>query len=391
MRIGLDGIPLTEPKAGIGHYTAELASELARGWPSDEFELIVPDCCEPVFDATPERNLRLVGAPSAGVRLRWWSMGLDLYARERKLTLFHGTNYHIPVWDACPTVVTVHDLSSLLHADTHRAELVRRARARLPVMTRCATLVITDAESVRREVCEHLGVSAERVVAVPLAPRRSFRPVAPNESDEVRRRLGVEDDFLLFVGTVEPRKNLATLVRACGELARATDGEPPQLVIAGGRGWLSDDLAALVEREGLTRRTLFTGYVSDEDLRALYSACTLAVYPSIYEGFGLPPLEAMSCGAAVVTSRIPVLEETCGGGAARLFDPRDHTDLARVINELLTDPQARAAVSRVGLARAARYTWERTARLTREVYEEAIRRWHAPRPAPTQTTSNDER
>jgi glycosyltransferase involved in cell wall biosynthesis len=407
MRIGLDGIPLTEPKAGIGHYTAELAAELARGWPSDEIELIVPGHLPAVADdafacaasdeaddadddATARCNLRVVRAPTSRLRLRWWSMGLALCARERGLAVFHGTNYHIPVWDTCPTVVTVHDLSSLLHSDTHRAELVRRARLRLPVMTRCATLVVTDSESVRREVCEHLGADPARVVSIPLAPRRLFRPATVDESADARRRLGVEDDFLLFVGTVEPRKNLSTLVRACGELARATEGRPPQLVIAGGRGWLSDDLSTLVAREGLASRTLFTGYVADEDLRALYSSCALAIYPSLYEGFGLPPLEAISCGAPVVASRIPVLEETCGRGAARLFDPHDHRDLARAISELLADPQARSELARAGRARAALYTWERTARLTREVYDEAIRRWQSSRTEMTGQTAGDD-
>jgi glycosyltransferase involved in cell wall biosynthesis len=252
---------------------------------------------------------------------------------------------------------------------------VRRARLRLPAMVRAATYIITDSESVKREVCEHLKADPARVVSIPLAPRRAFRPVPAHESVEVRRRLGVEDDFLLFVGTVEPRKNLSTLVRAYAELMRANDSAP-QLVIAGGRGWLNDELLNLIEREALSARTLFTGYVSDEDLRSLYSSCTISIYPSVYEGFGLPPLEAMSCGAAVVASRIPVLEETCGAGAARLVDPLDHVSLARVLADLLADTDARAGLSRAGRARAAEYTWERTARLTREVYEEAINAWN---------------
>jgi glycosyltransferase involved in cell wall biosynthesis len=374
MRIGLDAVPLTEPKAGIGHYTFELARELARLEPARSFELVAPDRFEIEIDesAFPE-NLRLVRARSRGLRLRWWSLGLPLYARENRLALFHGTNYHIPVWDQCPTVLTIHDLSSLLHAVTHREELVRRARARLPAMARSATLIITDSESVKREVCEHLRVAPERVTAVPLAPRREFRPVADAESRGVRRRLGVEDEFLLFVGTVEPRKNLVTLVRAFVELVRETSHRP-QLVIAGQKGWLNEELFALVEREGLGSRVRFTGYVSDEDLRALYSSCSLSIYPSLYEGFGLPPLEAMSCGAPVVASRIAVIEETCGA-AARLFEPTDVGALTSALAELLSDENARARFTELGLARAAEFTWERTARLTLEVYEEAMRAW----------------
>jgi glycosyltransferase involved in cell wall biosynthesis len=245
-------------------------------------------------------------------------------------------------------------------------------------MTRAATRIITDSESVRREVCEHLKVAPERVTAVPLAPRRAFRPVNEREASEVRRRLRVSDDFLLFVGTVEPRKNLLTLARAYVELLRET-AHAPQLVIAGQKGWLNEELFTLVEREGLGARMIFTGYVADEDLRALYSSCRLSVYPSLYEGFGLPPLEAMSCGAAVVASRIPALEETLGAEAARLVEPTDATAFARAINELLADTSARAQLAERGRARAAEFTWERTARLTREVYEEAARVWQTER------------
>jgi glycosyltransferase involved in cell wall biosynthesis len=378
MRIALDAIPLTEPKAGIGHYTFELARELARLSPADDFELVAPDRFEidegETPAAGPRANLRSVRARSTGVRLRWWSMGLPLYVRENRLSLFHGTNYNVPVWAGCPTVVTVHDLSPLLHPATHREELVRRARARLPVMTRVSTRVIADSESVRREVCEHLGVEPEKVTAVPLAPRRAFRRVGRDAAGEALRRLGVEDDFILFVGTVEPRKNLLTLVRAYVELVRETELRP-QLVIAGQKGWLNDELFRLIEREGLGSRLVLTGYVSDEDLRALYSTCGVSVYPSLYEGFGLPPLEAMSCGAPVVASRIPPLEETLGGGAARLVAPTDARELARALAELLRDAGARLSLAEAGLARAARYTWERTAQLTRAVYDEALREW----------------
>jgi glycosyltransferase involved in cell wall biosynthesis len=384
MRIALDAIPLTEPKAGIGHYTFELARELARLSPADDFELVAPDRFEIDEGALPvaasRANLRLVRARSTGLRLRWWSMGLPLYARETRLSLFHGTNYNVPVWPQCPTVVTVHDLSPLLHPATHREELVKRARARLPTMARVATRVIADSESVRREVCEHLGVAPEKVIAVPLAPRRDFRRVGAGQTVETLRRFGVEGDFILFVGTVEPRKNLLTLVRAYVELVRETDFRP-QLVIAGQKGWLNDELFRLIDQEGLGPRLVLTGYVSDEDLRALYSACSVSVYPSLYEGFGLPPLEAMSCGAPVVASRIPVLEETLSG-AARLVAPTDAKERARARPDVRAAGGARASLAEAGLARAARYTWERTAVLTREVYEDAMNEWgHARRAA----------
>ncbi|HEX8072003.1 MAG TPA: glycosyltransferase family 1 protein [Pyrinomonadaceae bacterium] len=368
MRIGIDGIPLATPKTGIGHYTFELAQGLARLAPSAEFELVAPVALDLGAGLPP--NLRAVYQPVNAISRRWWTVGLPLYARRERLALYHGTNYNVPLWQRCPTVVTVHDLSLLLHSDTHREDLVRRARRRLPTMTRIAARVVTDSEAVKREIHEHLGVPAEKIVAVPLAPRRVFRPVAAAEARAACRRLGVEDEFILFVGTVEPRKNLLTLVRAFAELTRATDLRP-QLVIAGQKGWLTEELDAYVERSALKERILFTGYVADEDLRALYTACRVAVYPSLYEGFGLPPLEAMACGAPVVTSRIPVIEET-SAGVARLVAPTDVEELTAALVELLTDEGARAQMSEAGLRRAAEYTWERTAAATLAVYREVL-------------------
>src|SRR5947209_8937990 len=349
LRIGIDGIPLATPKTGIGHYTFELARELARLAPKDDFELIAPVPVE--LGADVPQNLRTVHVPVNALRRRWWTIGLPLYVRQNRLTLFHGTNYNVPLWQRCPTVVTIHDLSLLLHADTHRADLVHRARRRLPAMTRVATHIITDSESVQREICAHLGVAAEKITAVALAPRRAFHPVAEMEARATRRRLGVEDEFILFVGTVEPRKNLLTLVRAFDELLRQTNLRP-QLVIAGQKGWLNDELFALIEQTALAERILFTGYIPDEDLRALYSSCVVSVYPSLYEGFGLPPLEAMACGAPVIASRIPPIVETVGT-AARLCEPTNVRELTAEIVALLSNPGARAELSTAGRKRAA--------------------------------------
>ncbi len=373
MLIGIDGIPLATPKTGIGHYTFELARSLARLAPTDEFELIAPVPFELGADnggVDLPRNLNAVYTPVNELRRRWWTIGLPLYLRQNPLTLFHGANYNVPVWQHCPTVVTIHDLSLLLHADTHEAHLVRRARIRLPTMTRVATRIITDSESVKSEVCAHLGVEPEKITAVPLAPRCAFRPVAVARARAVRHKLGVEDDFILFVGTVEPRKNLLTLVRAFDELLRTTKLRP-QLVIAGQKGWLSDELFAHVEQSAITKRILFTGYVSDADLCALYSSCRVSVYPSLYEGFGLPPLEAMACGAPVITSRIPVIMETVGE-AARLIAPTDVRELTAALVQMLTDADVRRHYSAAGLQRAAEFTWERTGRMTLEVYREVL-------------------
>jgi glycosyltransferase involved in cell wall biosynthesis len=376
MLIGLDAIPLTLPRAGVGHYTFELARALALAAPADEFELAYPSTYTPVNLEASESlppNLREARVRVGALGRRWWSAGLPRYAGRRGLRLFHGTNYDVPLWGGAARVVTVHDLSQFVHPETHERRSVSRARRRLPLMVRAAEAVVTPTEAVRREVCEHLGVPPSKVYAVHEAARACFKPQARAEAEAALRGLGVGGDFLLAVGTIEPRKNLAALVRAFEVVLRERPSATLRLVVAGGRGWLTGPLFEALERSPARERVVLTGYVSDGHLRALYSACRAFVYPSVYEGFGLPPLEAMGCGAPVVAGRTPAVEEVTAG-AARLFDPRDASALARTLLELLDHEPARRALAEAGLARAAHFSWERTARATLDVYAEALKR-----------------
>jgi glycosyltransferase involved in cell wall biosynthesis len=380
MRVGLDGLPLTSLKTGVGHYTFELARALASETTSSSFEILYPSTYAPISliesgeEARLPDNLKLERVRVSSLGRHWWSAGLPRYVRRHKVELFHGTNYDVPLWRQCATVLTIHDLSHFLHPETHERRSVRRARRRLPVMARTADAVITPTESVRREVCEQLQTGSEKVFAIPEAARACFRPLAFPETEEVRQTLGIGADFLLAVGTLEPRKNLWLLVSAFEEVTRARSEGNTQLVIAGGRGWLSAPLFAAIEKSPARDRILLTDYLHDEDLRALYASCRAFIYPSIYEGFGLPPLEAMACGAPVIASRIPALAETAGG-AALLFDPRNADELAQKILELLTDENARRKLSTAGQQRAAEFSWANTARLTWNVYEDALRRF----------------
>ena len=363
-------MPLAQPRTGIGTYTFELARALAAAAPEDEFELISPLPFEKTIpaDGNPA-NLNLIYSRPNLFQRRWWAIGLPSYIRSHPLDLFHGTNYEVPLRTQCPTVVTIHDLSFLLHSSTLEARAVRRARLLLPLMVRKATLVITPSEQVKDQVCEHLKLQPEKVFAIPLAPRSTFTPMQMAETVETRRRFGIEDQFLLFVGTIEPRKNVLLLVQALEEVMRTTDLRP-QLVLAGKVGWKSGELLSHLERSPVKERIKLVGFVPDEELRALYSSCRAFLYPSIYEGFGLPPLEAMACGAPVIASRVPSIKES----VARIVSPTDSNDLARNLIELLRDEQARQLLSIAGIQHAKEFSWQRTAALTREVYAEANNR-----------------
>lgn len=370
MRIGLDGLPLTQLKTGVGTYTFELARALAAHAPDDDFQVVSPKPFDLSADGVPRPpNLSLVYSKPNLLERRWWSLGMPSYIRRNSIALFHGTNFEVPLRGNCPTIVTIHDLSLLLHSNTHEPRAVLRGRVRLPRMVRRATLVITDSEAVRQEVCEHLRVAPEKVFAIPLAPRAEFAPMPAAVTAEVRKRLGIEDEFVLFAGTMEPRKNLLTLIRAFEEVLRSSELRP-QLVIVGKVGWKQTDVLKTLERAAFSDRIKLTGYVSDADLRALYSSCRAFVYPSIYEGFGLPPLEAMACGAPVIATAVPSVITS----GARVISATDVNGLARNIVELLSDARARESVSAAGLKHASKFSWEQTAMLTREVYNEALTR-----------------
>lgn len=344
MDVGLDGIPLSQSLTGVGHYTLELARALARISPADRFELVSP---------SNELSRRF-----------WWQLGLPRYIRRSRFNLFHGTNYSVPLLKTCPTVVTIHDLSLLLWPQTHSQHLARRARWRLPLMARRADAIIVPSQAVKAEVCEHLRIAESKITVIPEAPRSSFWPAPREETVAVRQRLNIADDFILFVGTIEPRKNLLTLVRAFQEI---THHSQAQLVLAGDEGWLTGELHGFLKNADFSERVRLVGYLADDDLRALYSSCRVFVYPSLYEGFGLPLLEAMACGAPVVTSNIPSIRETVGK-AALLVTPTGVDELARSLVRLLENGVEREQRSAAGKQHASQFSWDRAAATTLKVY-----------------------
>lgn len=385
MLIGFDGTPLGELKTGVGHYTFELARQLASLHPADQFVAVshrqyVPAATDRFTDGLP--NLHLSYIPVSRWTRHWWVVGLPSHLKRNAFTLFHGTNYDIPLRGDCPSVLTIHDLSTFVHPQTHEKVAVRRNRYRLPLMARKATMIITPTESVRAEVCERFRTSPPKVVAIGEAAREIFQRQSPERAMRTRARLGINDRFLLCVGTLEPRKNLPVLLQAYELLAARLEafagGEKmraPQLVLTGRKGWLTNELTDMLQNSPVRERIHFTGYVTDEDLRDLYSSCLMMIYPSLYEGFGLPPLEAMACGAPVLASRIPAITEVVSDGkSARLFDPTRADDLSAAMLELLENPQARDALGAAGLQRARSFSWQQAARSTYEVYLEALRR-----------------
>jgi glycosyltransferase involved in cell wall biosynthesis len=303
------------------------------------------------------------------VRILWEQLWLPLALARDGAHVLHSLGYVQPL--ACPSrsVVTIHDLSFLLYPGNFN----RGNRFYLSTFTRLsaqrADRIVAVSENTKRDVVRLLGVPANRVAVVQHGIEPHFRPAAdPVALSAWRARVGLPERFVLFFGTIEPRKNLDTLLEAFALLRR--DGLPHRLVVAGAKGWHWEPVFAAVERLGIGDCVVFPGYVPYEDQPLWYNAADLFVYPSLYEGFGFPPLEAMACGTPVVASSTSALPEVVGE-AGLLVDPRDARALAEAMRDVLLNAQTREEMRARGLARAATFTWAEAARQTSAVYVQA--------------------
>jgi glycosyltransferase involved in cell wall biosynthesis len=297
---------------------------------------------------------------------------LSAELRRRPVDLLH-VQYTAPPFAPCPVVATVHDLSFEHLPETFKRRSRMQLRLTVRRTARQAAHVIAPSEHTRRDLLHTYGLDPARVSVVPLAASPRFRPVEDKgELEEVRRRYGIAGEYVLAVGSIQPRKNLTRLVRAYSDLRRVRGrSNLPQLVLAGKRAWLYGETLRAIEAEGVSDSIVLTGYVRESDLPALYSGALCFVYPSFFEGFGLPPLEAMSCGAAVVAGDRTSLPEVVGD-AGLLIDPFDARALAHALGRLIDDPDLRAELRRRGLSRARLFDWRETARMTLQVYRRVM-------------------
>jgi glycosyltransferase involved in cell wall biosynthesis len=293
--------------------------------------------------------------------------------RRRPVDLLH-VQFTAPPFTSCPVVVSIHDLSfeHLPHTFKRRSWMQLRLTVRRTA--RAAAHVITISEFTRRDLIETYGIKPERITVTPLAAAPHFKPASLEEVARVRSLYGIEDEYILAVGSIQPRKNLARLVKAYGDLRRRrAQAKLPQLVLVGKKAWLYGETLRAVEEHGIGERTIFTGYVAETDLPALYTGAMCFVYPSYFEGFGLPPLEAMQCGTPVLTGDRTSLPEVVGD-AGLLVNPFDEAALASAIARLIDEPSLRDELRARGLERATTFSWSETARRTLEVYERAALR-----------------
>jgi glycosyltransferase involved in cell wall biosynthesis len=355
--------------AGIGRYTRELVrSAVALGGPF-HYVLFYAAGGLPA-DSPYLADVRKLCANYAHVRavaihlsprlltIVWQRLRLPLYAEvfTGPLDVLHAPDFVLPPTRA-RTLLTIHDLTFLVYPHCFEPSLARYLRRAVPRHLRRANLVLADSQATRNDLVRLVRVAPERIVVVYPGVREQFRPRSSASTEAVRQRLGLPPEFLLFVGTLEPRKNIVCLLEAYHQLRTRGHSVPP-LVIAGRKGWLYQNIFETVERLGLQSHVIFLDFVADEDLPALYSMARVFVYPSLYEGFGLPVVEALACGTPVVTTRVASLPEVAGD-AAILVNPLEPDAIADGIQQALARaPALRAAAP--GAAR--RFTWEQSGR-----------------------------
>lgn len=377
-RIGIDVSRSVGKPGGVGWYVDRLVRALADIDRTNHYTLypFFWFCHPPEYRQVfrpPRRNFKVQDLHRSyeDLQRRW--TGADRDPREvlGPIDLLHSPGYTAPSVPGIKLCVTIHDMTFLTHPQFHTDEnrsfcMVQSLRA-----ARLADAIICVSQATAEDVRRYLHVPLDRLFVVPEAAGPEFTRLTDSRRiAETLLRLGITENYLLFVGSVEPRKNLTTLLDAFARLRRKAR-RPEWLVIAGGAGWRNEGIFQRVKDLKLDDVVRFVGYVSTEDLVVLYNACRAFVYPSLYEGFGLPVLEAMSCGAPVVTSRVSSLPEVAGD-AALLVDPHDTDAVVEAISALLDDAGLRHSMRAKGLDRAAHFSWEQTARLTLEVYRRCM-------------------
>ena len=384
--IVIDASPAVHHKAGLGRYAEDLIGALVQRSDPNWYGVFY-------HDAARARPTAMIGALPAITsplgsypwRLRALLSQLANVGQDRALAghgpvdLFHATEHLLPRLKGAPTVFTLHDLIFRAFPRFHLPRNWIYLQLAIPLFLRRATRVICVSDSTRRDAERLYGLPRAKTQVIHEGVHARFAPVVdPARLEAARIKYGLPERYLLALSTIEPRKNLLTLFDAITQLDNPKLGAwmDVPLVVGGRQGWLTDETFAAVKARGLEGRVRFAGYIGDDDLPAVMSQAALFCFPSLYEGFGFPPLEAMACGAPVLSSDASSLPEVLGD-AAEYAAPTAAAAWARAIERLLTNEDARHALGARGPAQAARFTWARAAAETEAVYADAIAAWRA--------------
>jgi glycosyltransferase involved in cell wall biosynthesis len=373
LHIAIDAHSVGTDLGGNESYATNLIEALAQIDQTNLYTLYVTKAAaiERFADRWPNFEVKLTLPHTPLVRI---PLTLSRELRRNPVDLLH-VQYTAPPFAPCPIVTTIHDLAFEHLPETFNRRSWMQMRLTVRRTARRAAHIITVSGYSRDDISRTYKIPPERITVTHEAASAHFAPVDdPAELKRIREMYGIQRDYLLSLSSIQPRKNLVRLIEAYTQLRRANSDEQfPQLVLAGKRGWLENETFRAAERSGLGKDILFTGYVPDRDLPGLYSGAVCFVYPSYFEGFGLPLVEAMQCGVPVIAGNRTSIPEVLGE-AGLLFDPFDANELASAIARLIKDPACLATFRDKGIARAKTFNWQLTAKQTLVVYERAARR-----------------
>lgn len=370
MRVLVDATAAVRKHGGLGRYEEELARALVTIDSGVDLGLFYADAARhsipPPLDTLPVKTLRMSTKPW---RMAALGSSYAHFPMDRLLgnpDVFHATEHLLPYLRRTRSVFTLHDLAFLRSPESHLPLNRWFLGLMMPRFLRSASAIVCVSQYTKEDAVSQYGLEESKVIVIPEGVHPRFHPVEdPELLASVRARYKLPARFILFVGTIEPRKNLATLWEAYRALR--DEGRPVKMVIVGKRGWLYEATFRRLRELGLEQEVVQPGFVADEDLPAVYSLASCFAFPSLFEGFGLPPLEAMACGCPVVCSRVTSLPEVCGD-AALLVPPSDVPALASALRRLLDDPDLCSDLRARGVLQASKFTWEKAAHSTLDVY-----------------------
>lgn len=371
MHVGFDATAIPPNRAGAGRYIFSLVEALSRADSDHRFTVFVQSHLIREFQIRSSRfELADVGRLSTRQRLAWEQSRLPRELKRRRVDVLHSPHYTMPLRPPCCVVVTFHDATFITMPELHTRSRRGLLSVMMRVSSRRADRLIAVSASTRADICRILKLDAARVDVVHEAASEIFGSATEDGIAEATSAHGLcPNGYYLFVGVLEPRKNVHGLLDAYARL-QGPAAELP-LAIAGKPGWMYQQIFARVNELSVSHRVRFLGYVPDADLAALYAGCRAFIYPSLYEGFGLPVLEAIQCGAPVITSNIASLPEVAGD-AALLISPTSAEELSGAMSRLAADPELAAELSRRGRLRARSFSWARCAQETMQVYARAL-------------------
>jgi glycosyltransferase involved in cell wall biosynthesis len=378
MRIGIDISRTVEESTGVGYYAKHLVRALAGIDAENDYLLygIFYDCYpegwrKASIPKSPNFRLHQKNSLSWLVRKRWENAGRHKEKLLGGIDLLHSTAYTMPLLSHLPVIVTIHDLSFFVYPQHHTEANYQFVTRNVHQAARRAGFIIADSESTKKDIMRFLHVPEERMEVIYLAAGDGFdEKRSPETIAQTKNKYGINKPYFLAVGSMEPRKNLASALIAFKAL-KETKKIDYQFVVAGGKGWKNEAFYRLLKKLSIDEHLVLTGYVPEEELPALYQGAEVFVYPSLYEGFGLPVLEAMSSGTPVITSNASSLPEVAGD-AALLVNPMETFDLYRAMEALVMNPALKADFKEKGFKQSKKFTWEKTALETLEVYRKVF-------------------